>query len=343
MTTIVRRRKLGMSSARGICDASETGIQWCLHEKGVPYDDVYIRWGCTAPLSNPHAKVINTAKAIKEVNDKIRFRRALQENGCTDIIPRTYYCPRHVTNEELMNGVILRPRNHAQGKNLHLVRRRDTLLELSRRYGEVYISQYVPKQAEFRVFVAQGRAVWVAEKTPGNPEAIAWNVAKGGRFDNVRFGDWNLDVVDAAIRAFNVSNLHFGGVDVMVGRDGNVYVIEINSAPSQTSPYRQSCVAKLFDFMINENDYERIDVFNGEGKYLKYIHPAIDAKAKLNEEDEQGFAPQFRAAKAELEEEVAFGFRREPELVQADPVREVLNKYFALDVRQRQTFIQEIL
>jgi glutathione synthase/RimK-type ligase-like ATP-grasp enzyme len=143
-----------------------------------------------------------------------------------------------------------------------------------------YINEYIPKVAEYRVFCAQGRAVWVAQKTPGNPDDVAWNVAKGGRFDNVRWGDWPISVVDVAIKAHNISRLDFGGVDVMVDGDGKCYVLEINSAPSQTSPYRQSCVAKVFDWMVKDDRRKTIPVPDVPGRYLKYIHPAIDSKAK---------------------------------------------------------------
>jgi glutathione synthase/RimK-type ligase-like ATP-grasp enzyme len=125
-----------------------------------------------------------------------------------------------------------------------------------------------------------GRAVWVAEKTPANKAEIAWNVAKGGRFDNVRWNNWPLKAVKVAIEAFNLSSLDFGGVDVMVDKDGDVTVLEINSAPSLTSPYRQECMAKAFDYML-EHGKDRIGLVEEKGQYLKFIHPAIDKQAKL--------------------------------------------------------------
>lgn len=284
MATILRRRKLGMSSVKGICQESETGIQWCRNDLGIPKDDVYIRWGCTTALP-PQTKVFNKAAAISQVNDKIGFRRSMMRAGLTHIMPITYFVVDFVPDYLLeTKGVIVRPRTHAQGRNLHVCRTREELLLAARKYDEFYISELINKVAEYRVFVCQGRAVWVAQKTPGNPDDVAWNVAKGGRFDNVRWGDWPIDVVDAAIRAFNTTDLDFGGVDVMVDDNGCVYVIEINSAPSQTSPYRIKCVAKTFDYMLENPG--RIPVYEGEGKYLKYIHPAVEPKAKLNVEED---------------------------------------------------------
>ena len=278
MATIIRRRGLGMSSCKGIAEFSKQGIGWIRNDKELPQDDLYIRWGCTSNV--PTKNVLNTAAAIHEVNDKTGFRKVLDEK---ELCPKTWFDAWGFTQGILKRGVIVRPSKHAQGRNIYLCYSEPEFLKAIDKCGHGwYASEYVDKAQEFRVAVVQGRAVWVAEKTPGNPDAIAWNVAKGGRFDNVRWNDWPLKVVKTAIEAFNCSSLDFGGVDVMVGKDGSVTVLEINSAPSLTSPYRQECMAKAFDYII-ENGKERIPLVDEKGKYLKFIHPALDMQARLRE------------------------------------------------------------
>ena len=137
-----------------------------------------------------------------------------------------------------------------------------------------YISDYIPKVREVRVFVAQGRVVWVAEKTPADPTAHAWNVAQGGRFDNVRWSEWPIKACVAAIWATRALNVDFAGVDVMLDAEGNPYVLEANSAPSQTSPYRQMCSAKAFKWMY-DNGKEPIHYRTGTLTWKELIHPAI--------------------------------------------------------------------
>lgn len=276
MATIIRRRRLGMSSCKGIAEYSKKGITWVRSDKPLPEDDLYIRWGCTANV--PAKNVLNTAKAIHEVNDKTGFRRVLDEK---ELCPATWFSHAEVPDHICGKGVIIRPAKHAQGRNIYLSRTGKELEEAIRKCGAgYYISEYIEKAEEYRVAVVQGRAVWVAKKTPADPEAIAWNVAKGGRFDNVRWDGWPLKVVRIAIEAFNCSSLDFGGVDVMVGKDGSVTVLEINSAPSLTSPYRQECMAKAFDYII-ENGKERIPLVKERGGYLKFIHPAVCERAVL--------------------------------------------------------------
>lgn len=287
---ILRRRKLGYTSCREISARSTKGIQVVRNDREVPNDvDLVIRWGTTSNV--PIQNVINTAKAIHAVNDKREFRKVLDEH---ELCPPTYFNYKGpslgglipaVSGEEYdtyVTPMILRPSKHAQGRNVHVVRNTAEASSFARKYGEgnYYVSELINKVAEYRVFVAQGRVACVAEKTPGNPDDVAWNVAKGGRFDNVRWDNWPLKAVRKAVEAFNLSGLDFGGVDVMVDDEGEAYVIEINSAPSLTSPYRQQCMAKVFDYMI-ENGKESIPMKQERGGYRKFIHPAITDKAEL--------------------------------------------------------------
>lgn len=300
MTTVfLRRRRLGLGSISGIIAAMSNvaaihtinRLRRTARREGPWPDDanVVIRWGCTANIPERAGKVLNTAEAIHLVNDKLRFRQLLMDHAQSrSVVP---LCPRTWTSDwdvDQVLPVIVRPRHHAQGRNLHVCNTGDEVARVMHRlgHGNYYISELIDKVAEYRVFVAQGRAVWVARKTPGNPDDIAWNVARGGRFDNVGWGDWPLRVVRVAIEAFNLSGLHFGGVDVIVGRDGRAHVIEINSAPSQTSPYRQQCVASVFDYIINGLRTDRnadgtIPLIEQRGGWRKFIHPAVSDEAQL--------------------------------------------------------------
>lgn len=279
MATIIRRRKLGMSSAKGIAEHSKTGIKWVRNDQPLPEDDLYIRWGCTSNV--PSKKVLNTAGAIHEVADKRAFRLALDEHG---LCPKTWGSYEEVEDLDAVDRIqwplIVRRATHHQGRFMDKVNNIDELIVACRKYGagNFYISEFVDKVKEFRIAVVQGRAVWVAEKTPADPKALAWNVAQGGRFDNVRWDNWPLKAVKTAIEAFNISKLDFGGVDVMVDAEGNCTVLEINSAPSLTSPYRQQCFAKAFDYVV-QHGKERIPLTNLKGGYTKFIHPAITDKA----------------------------------------------------------------
>tara|TARA_Y100000310_G_scaffold308084_1_gene350829 strand:- start:605 stop:1279 length:675 start_codon:yes stop_codon:yes gene_type:complete len=223
--------------------------------------------------------VLNKAEAIHKVADKAAFRMLLDEH---ELCPATWDDITEWRENRGEGKYILRPRHHHQGRRFHVVEDFDVMEALCHRYGHrnIYIGEYIPKVAEYRVCVVSGRVAWVAQKTPADPKAYAWNVAKGGRFDNVRWDDWPLKVVQISIKAFDLSGLDFGGVDVMVDAEGMAYVLEINSAPSLTSPYRQECMAKVFDYIhMNGKDY--IPRIEKRGGYRKFIHPAISNRVHM--------------------------------------------------------------
>jgi glutathione synthase/RimK-type ligase-like ATP-grasp enzyme len=175
--------------------------------------------------------------------------------------------------------IIVRPASHAQGKNVYLVNNQREFDSAIERCGAGwYASQYINKVAEYRITFVQGRVIWVAQKTPGNPQDIAWNVARGGRFDNVAWGEWPLRAVKVCRQAFIKSGLDFGAADVMMDAEGIPYVLEINSAPSQTSDYRQTCMAKAFDYVVR-NGKATIPITDQRGNWKKFIHPALSEEA----------------------------------------------------------------
>ena len=180
--------------------------------------------------------------------------------------------------------MVLRPSKHAQGKNLWLVNDMQELLNVVHAHPRVfnngwYASEFIDKVAEYRVYVVQGRVATVARKTPADPGAVAWNVAQGGRFDVVPWGDWPMEAVRVALEAFKHSGLDFSGVDVMIDRDGKAYVIELNSAPSLpflsdgSMSYRQKCMGKTIRWMVEHGlDHMEADNFDN---WRGVIHPAI--------------------------------------------------------------------
>lgn len=233
--------------------------------------DIVLRWGTTQ--SFPYqGKILNKTINISLVGNKKQFRKICIDN-IPEITPKTWFDYNDPTIEY---PVILREQHHAQGKHLYFCKNREDLELNSNSLTNpfnYYISTYIPKQKEYRVFFVQGRVVWVAEKIPKDEQAIAWNVAQGGKFINVPWKQWDISIIEDAYKAYKLSGLWLGGVDIM--KDGhNNYIIEINSAPSQTSPYRQSCFAKTIKWSIN-NGYDFLEPNENYKKYSKWIHPGV--------------------------------------------------------------------
>ena len=275
MTTIVRRKMLGLASTRGICEHSKQGIKMVLNTNGIPNDSLYIRWGCTSSVPNRDAKVINSSKAIHRVTDKAGFRGMLTKEG---LCPETWMHYNDVpAYDDSIYPLIVRTATHAQGRGLWLVNKPVELRDAVKKAGHgCYINRFIPKVAEYRAYVVQGRLVALARKYPADEKAIAWNLAQGGEYENVPWSQWPMAVVNNALRSFELTKLHFSGIDIMLDKDGRAYCLEANSAPT-SSPYRQKCLAKAFDYMINTAQYGR-RIFDEKVTYATWkdaIHPAI--------------------------------------------------------------------
>ena len=283
---MLRRRKLGNGSCTGIKQFSNKIGAIVRNDKPFPADTtMVIRWGTTSNV--PCRDVVNTAEAIHRVGDKAGFRGVLMNDYADDpdqpypLCPFTYFDEDDVPHGGYDFPLVVRPATHSQGRNVHLVRTAAEMAVATQACGAGwYASPFIDKVSEYRVTFVQGRVCWVAKKTPGNPQDVAWNVARGGRFDNVLWSDWPLKAVKISREAFLLSGLDFGAVDVMLDADGRPYVIEINSAPSQTSPYRQECMSKCFDYLI-EHGKAAIPVTEERGGWKKFIHPALSPDAIL--------------------------------------------------------------
>ncbi len=281
MFYILRRRGLGLGSTKAIKELSQHEITIVRNDKlpdEITDNDVILRWGCTTttfPKISLNTRILNTQDRISLVNNKKQFRALLQKEH-PEIIPLTWFN----INDPILYPSILRPSTHAQGKNLYFCQTFEDLLKAYLytpcfEQDKYYISEYIPKVAEYRVCFIQGLVAWVASKSPSDPTAIAWNVAQGGKFENINWKAWPISVIETAYKAYKISGLYLGGVDVMVDEDGRSYVLEINSAPSHTSPYRKSCTTKCIDYGISNNDFTHLQPDENFKKYGKWLHPAL--------------------------------------------------------------------
>lgn len=277
----LRRKGFGASSCQGIADKMTHKAEVLLSGSYEPVgSSTVVRWGCTATLlKKPLAEVsyVNKAKGIHEVYDKITSRLALWD---ADLTVPTWDNPNDIRDgydAEFTTGPwVVRPRNHKQGKNLDLCHNVQEVYAAFHKYGEAYVSEFCDKVSEFRVVVFAGRVLFVYEKIPEDASNVAWNHAQGATTPNTKWGQWDENVVWAATEAMKLfPDLTFGAVDIMMDAEGEVYVLEINTAPETTSEYRQTCFAKAFDYSL-DNSFDTIPVpiyDNYSWKY--YIHPAI--------------------------------------------------------------------
>jgi hypothetical protein len=309
---IVRRRGLGHSTCRALSSllgAMDIPTIIWRHDRAFPTSELtcsgqdttvtipsVLRWGCTAVLgrsSTGRDVTINNSRGIHTVNNKTQFLLQLQrdmsdQTGLLTVMTSTSTRSEGLLDTSSSSQYVIRPHHHSQGRNLRVVTHQMLAQMFTSGHMEGhYARPLVQKAAEYRVYVMNGRVVNVAQKTPGNPADIAWNVARGGRFDNVRWGDWPTKVVDLACRVFPHTGLNITGIDIMVDHDGEAWFIEANSAPSLpfnsdgSTTHRQQCVAKGIHYMLTVSN-EMLTPTQDEG-WRGYIHPAIWPRASEEE------------------------------------------------------------
>lgn len=281
---LLRRRKLGHGSCVGMSQLSSS-IDWVRNDRIDSKDwegvTTLIRWGCTSAISMPHLTQINTSSAIHQVNDKAGFRMDVQARQTEKLVPYSFTNPL-----EAVYPCIARPKSHSQGRGMMLFQASYDLDEYAyMNEGNWYGQEVIPKVREYRVYIVCGRVVCVAEKMVEDRTQLAWNRARTAcEFVNVRWGDWPLEGVRKAIEVFNMSSLHFGGVDVIESEDGQFYVLEINSAPSlpmfEGAPsYRQKCFARAFDWHHERSNWSRMEQDEEDYSWRGFIHPGVQSDA----------------------------------------------------------------
>ena len=93
MITLYRRRKLGYKSCREAIKYLKElfNIDGLVvrNDKGVANTPLVMRWGCTSNVGQSTTSVVNSAKMIHDVADKIGCRKLLQDAGVS--VPKTFF------------------------------------------------------------------------------------------------------------------------------------------------------------------------------------------------------------------------------------------------------------
>ena len=120
--------------------------------------------------------------------------------------------------------------------------------------GWDWFSQYVPVDTEYRVWVFQGKILDVYEKVMKRPTEYAYvagrNFRQGFEFQVKDINKVPETVLMAGDAAVSALGFDFGAVDLLHGKDGRVYVLEVNTAPGVLRSRAEKTLAKLADCVV---------------------------------------------------------------------------------------------
>lgn len=106
-------------------------------------------------------------------------------------------------------------------------------------------TKYIPTATEFRVWVYRRQHLGTYEKHLARPQEFLASRQFGANFDNgysfrlVTQENLPTAAIEMAKSAVQALGLDFGAVDILKGRDGNFYILEVNTAPGVEGPDRQ--------------------------------------------------------------------------------------------------------
>ena len=119
-----------------------------------------------------------------------------------------------------------------------------------RQAGWTWFSSYIPVESEYRIWVFRDAVFGGYEKVMKRPEDykyIGRNYRNGFEFAHCAV-DGNL--VQLALSAVKACNLDFAAVDILVGKDGARYVLEVNTAPGVIRSGAQKTLGMLADYIV---------------------------------------------------------------------------------------------
>jgi RimK family alpha-L-glutamate ligase len=175
--------------------------------------------------------VVNSPRAIERTVDKFWTSVLLEQCGIPT--PETMVCqdPEEAfTAFRTLQDVIVKPLFGSMGLGMVRVRDEEMAYRVFRTIDQIRGVYYLQRTiehdgADVRVFVIGGRVVGAMER---RSEGWRTNLARGGRARRVALGE---DTARLAIRAAAAVGADYAGVDILTGRDGQTYVLEVNGIP----------------------------------------------------------------------------------------------------------------
>lgn len=195
-------------------------------------EQVIFRMDALGQLAAAGVAVVNAPRAIEAAVDKYLALCRMQAAGID--VPKTRVCqtPSDALHawQELGGDVVVKPLFGSEGRGL--VRVDDAglaerVFSLLAQLGSVlYLQEFVPHAGfDLRLLVIGRRVLAMRRHAVGDWRT---NLSRGGRAEPAEVDD---ELASLAHRAAAAVGARHAGVDVLTGRDGRRYVLEVNAVP----------------------------------------------------------------------------------------------------------------
>jgi RimK family alpha-L-glutamate ligase len=182
-------------------------------------------------LEDIGVRVINSPRAIERTVDKFYTSALLQQAGLST--PETIVCERlddAVAAFRHLRDVIVKPLFGSMGLGLVRVNDEDVAWRVLRAIEQIrgifYVQRYIEHDGkDIRAFVIGDRVFGAIERS-----SPTWrtNVSRGGAARPITLSAAQTDMALTAARALGAD---YAGVDLLPGKDGKLYALEVNGIP----------------------------------------------------------------------------------------------------------------
>ncbi len=195
-------------------------------------EQVVFRMDLIARLEAGGTVVLNPPKAVETAVDKYLTSARLQAAGLAT--PRTIVCqnmPEAVEAFEKLGGdVVVKPLFGAEGRGITRINdeavAQRTFSLLTGLGAVLYLQEFIPHDGhDLRVFLCGPKAWAMARRNP-----LDWrtNCSRGATAERIELTD---ELFEQARLAADAVGAPLAGVDLLPGRDGRLYAIEVNAVP----------------------------------------------------------------------------------------------------------------
>lgn len=120
--------------------------------------------------------------------------------------------------------------HHEKGKDILVINKLSEAFKAAKA-GKEFFSILIPSQTEYRVWAFQGKAFAVTEKIKTGENKQFGNFDRGYTFENRNDLLRSRALCEVGEKAVKALQMDFGAVDILSGKDGKYYALEVNSMP----------------------------------------------------------------------------------------------------------------
>jgi len=195
-------------------------------------EQVVFRMDVLGRLEAAGVTVVNPPRAVEAAVDKYLATSRLQTAGLQ--VPRTRVC--QTADEairafqDLHGDVVVKPLFGSEGRGITRLcdeALADRAFRMLEQFGAViYLQEFIPHEGfDLRLFVVGEQVLAMRRR---NPHDWRTNVSRGATPESFAPDD---RLIEMARRAAAAVGAPLAGVDILPGRDGLLYVIEVNAVP----------------------------------------------------------------------------------------------------------------